>query len=402
MSKKNNFLKLIFMVCLVVPFSIDIFLASLPDMNIYFHNANSVLVMSIFLLGFSLSQPFYGPLLDRFGRRPVLLVGLLIFLLASWQLMFVNSFSFMLVLRFVQALGACSAVIAVPAIARDVYQNEELLKAISFIMTMIGVSPAIAPLFGSILAHFFNWRASFVFLFILGAFFISFVFFLFKETIAHKNYQALHVKNIVSNYAHLAKQKKFISPTITAALSYSVMFAYLNLSSMFILKQMHFSMLQYGIIITLNAIPIILMASLTPRIAKRISLTNIMQIGLGFIFIGGIMMWILNNFIVHNIYSFEFPIIVALVGIGLIRPSASASALGAAEKKIAGFASAFFNFTGFMAGAFSSAISSRIIINVENFGVFICFVALLALVIQKFFNKYKPTYHHVTNESSHQ
>ena len=101
-------------------------------MRVYFHGANTPLVLSVFLLGFALSQPVYGPLLERFGRRPVLLVGLFIFVLSSAFLMFVNSFPLLLMARFIQAIGACSAVIAVPAIARDVYQKEKFLL-ISFL-----------------------------------------------------------------------------------------------------------------------------------------------------------------------------------------------------------------------------------------------------------------------------
>jgi DHA1 family bicyclomycin/chloramphenicol resistance-like MFS transporter len=380
-------LKGIFAVCLVVPFSIDIFLSSLPAMKIYFHGANTTLIMSVFLLGFAISQPIYGPLLDRFGRRPVLLTGLFIYVISSFFLMFVHSFELLLLARFIQAMGACSSVVAIPTIARDLYEKEKLVQAISFIMALIGISPILAPLLGSILTSFFYWRASFIFLFILGVFFLIFIGLFLKETIAKKNTDALNFKHIIQTYWNLAKQKSFILPCFFSGISYAIMFSYFGLSSVFIIQQMHLSVVSYGLLLALNAVPIILMSIMTPKFAKIFSLSRIIQLGFYFILLGATLIWILNSYFLENIYILSFPMFIVTIGIGLIRPSASASALGAVDKKNAGFASAFYNFFSFLSGSLASAVSSKYIQHISVFGMIIFSATTLTLIILSVYSK---------------
>ena len=159
------------------------------------------------------------------------------------------------------------------------------------------------------------------------------------------------------------------------------MFSYFGLSSLFIIQQMHFSVVIYGIFVALNALPILAMSALTPRFAKKISLQKIMQYGLYLIFLGGFCMWFLNIYFAENITIFLVPMFVITTGIGLIRPSASASALGAADKRVAGFASAFSNFIAFISGSVATALSSQLIQHISGFGVFACCSGAIALTI---------------------
>ena len=251
-------------VCLVPPLSNDIFISGLPAINQHFPGANTALILSIALFGLALAQPFYGPLLDRFGRRPVLLTGLWIYTLASAQVMLTDSFTALLIGRFLQAIGACSAIITVFAIVRDTYQHDQLIKATGLIMAMIGISPTLAPLIGSLLNNVWGWRASFVFLFIIGCLFLGLIQFFFKETLLNKNTSALAWKNILGNYLRLAQQPNFLTYCILSGSSYSILFSYFNLSSLFIIQQMHFGLISYGLIVAVNAIAIITMAKLTP------------------------------------------------------------------------------------------------------------------------------------------
>jgi len=370
---------IIFTVCLVVPFSIDIFISGLPEIGQHFPGANISLLLSVALFGFALAQPFYGPLLDRFGRRPVLLAGLWIYTLASAQVMLANSFELLIIGRFIQTLGACSATISIYAIARDSYTEERLLRVMSSIMALMGISPAIAPLLGSLLNAEWGWRASFIFLFVMGCFFTVFVQFFFKETLTNKNREALTVKNIIMTYANLARNSKFLMYCVISGFSYSVLFSYFNLSPLFIIEQMHFSLISYGIIVAMNALAIVATTILIPMLAKKFSLLHIMRAGLMVILIGGVFMGLINVYLKPNLYTFMLPMGLTTTGIGMIRGTASASAMQLAAKQIAGSAAAFFNFITFVSGAFATIVTARLIHQIPGFGLFISLMALAGL-----------------------
>ncbi len=113
-------------VCVIVPLSNDIFISGMPAMKQYFAVGDNISwVLSFSLLGLAAAQLFYGPFSDRFGRKPVLLFGLLLYTFASAQVMSTDSFSWLLLGRFIQAMGACSAITSALAIARDRCEQKE-------------------------------------------------------------------------------------------------------------------------------------------------------------------------------------------------------------------------------------------------------------------------------------
>lgn len=372
---------LIIPVCLVVPFNNDLFISGLPAISQYFSGSNTSLVMSIALLGLACSQPFYGPLLDRYGRRPVLLVGLLIYTLASAQIMLTHSFNLLLIGRFLQAIGVCSAIISAFAIAKDIYKNEELIKATSLIMAMIAISPTIAPLVGAILNTLWGWRASFIFLFIIGCFFIVLIYIVLPETLRNKNLNAIAPKYIIANYFNLAKCPGFISYCLVSGFSYGILFSYFNLSTLFIIQQMHFGLISYGIIVAINALALMGMSVFVPRIMKIISLQHTMHLGLIVILIGGLMMAIINVHSILDLYTFILPMFVTTLGIGMIRPTASTGAMQLADNKVSGSASAFFNFVSFLGGTTATMLSAKFINQVTSFGLFIAIMATGGLLM---------------------
>jgi DHA1 family bicyclomycin/chloramphenicol resistance-like MFS transporter len=371
---------IILSVCAIVPLTNDIFISGIPEMSHYFSGQDISLVLSASLLGLAVAQIFYGPLLDRFGRKPVLITGLMFYIFASAYVMSAHDFTLLIVGRFFQALGVCSAIVSVLAIVRDTYKKEELIKATGLIMAILGAGPATAPLIGSFLNHMWGWRASFIFLFILGIFYFCWISIFLKETLTDKNKHALRFKNIVGNYIKLAKNSEFFICCMVSGFSYSVLFSYISLSALFIITQMHFSLMSFGIIVALNSLAIILMSLIAPHIARRLSLQKIMKLGLATIFISGLIMAILNLY-VSNIYSFILPVFLMTVGIGMIRPTASAYAMQLVEAQIAGSAAAFFNFSSFTLGSLSTFLSSKLVHNVSTFGLLIAIIALMGLLI---------------------
>ncbi|STV89204.1 transport protein [Klebsiella michiganensis] len=121
--------------------------------------------LSLFLAGFALGQLFWGPLSDRYGRKPVLLSGLAIFAIGCLGMLWVRDANLMLALRFIQALGVCAAAVTWQAMVTDYYPAQRTNRIFAAIMPLVGLSPALAPLLGSWLLVHFEWQAIFAVLF---------------------------------------------------------------------------------------------------------------------------------------------------------------------------------------------------------------------------------------------
>ncbi|MGR7004024.1 purine nucleoside transporter PunC [Klebsiella aerogenes] len=123
--------------------------------------------LSLFLAGFALGQLFWGPLSDRYGRKPILLAGLAIFAVGCLGMLWVRDATLMLVLRFVQAIGVCAAAVTWQAMVTDYYPAQRTNRIFATIMPLVGLSPALAPLLGSWLLVHLEWQAIFATLFVI-------------------------------------------------------------------------------------------------------------------------------------------------------------------------------------------------------------------------------------------
>ncbi|MDT3542733.1 purine nucleoside transporter PunC [Cronobacter sakazakii] len=145
----------------------DMYLPAFAFIEADLHTAPSAISasLSLFLAGFALAQLVWGPLSDRFGRRPVLLAGLGIFALGCLGTVWVESAGALLALRFIQAVGVCSAAVSWQALVTDRYPAQQARRIFATIMPLVGLSPALAPLLGSWILNHFSWQAIFVVLF---------------------------------------------------------------------------------------------------------------------------------------------------------------------------------------------------------------------------------------------
>src|SRR5215813_9387910 len=153
------------------PISTDLYLPSLPGLARYFDVsvADAQLTLSSFLIGLATAQLIYGPLSDRFGRRPVLLIGLAIYVIASIVCMLSPSVPVLVVARFVQAVGACVGPVLGRAIVRDVHGREGAARVLAYMSAAMALAPAIGPILGGFLEEWFGWRINFLVLVLFGS-----------------------------------------------------------------------------------------------------------------------------------------------------------------------------------------------------------------------------------------
>ncbi|HCP2107595.1 TPA: Bcr/CflA family multidrug efflux MFS transporter [Escherichia coli] len=190
--------------------------------------------LSLFLAGFAAAQLLWGPLSDRYCRKPVLLIGLTIFALGSLGMLWVENAATLLVLRFVQAVGVCAAAVIWQALVTDYYPSQKVNRIFATIMPLVGLSPALAPLLGSWLLVHFSWQAIFATLFAITVVLILPIFWLKPTTKARNNSQD------GLTFTDLLRSKTYRGNVLIYAACSASFFAWLT-GSPFILSEMGYS-----------------------------------------------------------------------------------------------------------------------------------------------------------------
>ncbi|HBF3119960.1 TPA: Bcr/CflA family multidrug efflux MFS transporter [Shigella sonnei] len=190
--------------------------------------------LSLFLAGFAAAQLLWGPLSDRYGRKPVLLIGMTIFALGSLGMLWVENAATLLVLRFVQAVGVCAAAVIWQALVTDYYPSQKVNRIFATIIPLVGLSPALAPLLGSWLLVHFSWQAIFATLFAITVVLILPIFWLKPTTKARNNSQD------GLTFTDLLRSKTYRGNVLIYAACSASFFAWL-IGSPFILSEMGYS-----------------------------------------------------------------------------------------------------------------------------------------------------------------
>jgi MFS transporter, DHA1 family, multidrug resistance protein len=383
LNNKNSHwvLVLTFLSVILPPLGNDIYFASLPAMALAFKTTHISAMVSIYLAGFALGQLFFGPLTERFGRRPVLLVSLFLVLMSCLVILLTSSFHLLLLARFLQAIGACGTLVVVLAIIRDSYTSESIVKVTGVLFAVLGFVPALAPLLGALIAEHSSWRMDFLLLVITAAGILLFVMLFFRESISEKNAHALKVRVSLQYYWKLLRIKPFLGFILTSGFSYASFFTFMCASPHLIMQHFGLSMTDYGLIIALNAVGIIAVGFMMPLLSRRFTSPGMAVFGAMLLFIGAVLLVILNVFVSSdNLYTLLVPIFIVFTGVGFVRPTASAGALTTAPKEIAGFASALFSFFSFVGGAIFSLTGHYAGLHPLHLGWLLALTAVLALV----------------------
>jgi MFS transporter, DHA1 family, multidrug resistance protein len=230
------------------PFSIDMYLPAFPDIarSLDTSVARVMLSLSSFFLGISIGQLIYGPLLERYGRKRPLYVGLVIYMLASLGCAMVHSVEALITLRLLQALGGCAGMVAARAIIRDVFELKDIARVFSAIMLVVAVSPMIAPTLGGYVSAHIGWRYVFGALFLLDfAILLSVIFFLKESRLPDPGF-SLAPKDIVANFKGVLVHPQFLTFALTGAVANSGIYAYITGSPQVFMEVHQVSGTTYG------------------------------------------------------------------------------------------------------------------------------------------------------------
>ena len=321
-------------------------LAHIADyFNVYYGEVQ--LTMSSYLLGFGLGQLFYGPLSDRIGRRPSIIIAAFVFLIGSIICALSFNLYFLIFGRFVQSLGACAGSIISTAAVRDVFDEKVRNRIYIIINGSFAIAPALGPIAGAFIENYLSWRYNFYLLIILGLILLISVLFFFPETCSEENMQK-HRKaplvNIVANYLALAfKHPVFVLNGLIQGVSIGIVYTSLVEAPNLINNVLGLSAL-YFIAVSLSLLAAFVLGSVFCIILdKLLKRTQIMFIAFLIMIAGSILMFYLYSFDNFNLFEAISPIVVVFFGIACVIPISTSQALSP-YGHIAGIASAELGF----------------------------------------------------------
>ncbi|WP_163557832.1 multidrug effflux MFS transporter [Halomonas sp. NO4] len=339
------------------PLATDMYLPAMPAMAEALDTGPDQvqLTLSLYMAGFALAQLFCGPVSDRFGRKPVMIAGITLFLLASLLCAFARSIEWLLVGRFLQAFGGAAGPVLGRAAVRDIYGPIEAGRVLSYMASTMAMAPALAPIVGAGLLLFFGWESVFLLLTLYAAAMLLVLAFLMPEPLAVKNRQSVSPIAILRNYRLLLKQRAFVGYTLVNASGFSGLFAFLSGSSFVLIEYMGLTPFQYGIGFTLIVAGFFSGTIVSGRYSHRLGRDRLLMIATLMCALAGTTMATLAVVGIHQPWAVIGPHILFLVGFGIVMPQSMAGAL-APNPQCAGSASSLFGFLQMTLAALGGAL----------------------------------------------
>ncbi|CAD5108115.1 MFS transporter [Zestomonas carbonaria] len=313
----------------------------------------SLLALSVFVAAFGLGQLILGPLSDRVGRRPVLIGGVLAYLLATLWMLSASGIGEFVVARVGQGLGACAALVLARAIVRDVWKEK---AGVALSMTVIGMISAIAlsPMIGGWLVFLGGWRAPLLATATLGAIALVAVLWRYHESNPHLDPQAGRLKSLAGDYLDLLRGRSYRAFALTLAGTYGAMFAIVAGSSAVYMRLLGLDALEYGLTFGAVISGLIGGALFTQRMILRMGPQRIVALGVGLVLAGALATVLVHELFGLSVLGLSLPQVLVTLGGGMVLPASVAGGVMPNAHR-AGLAAGFMGFAQ-MAGATASGL----------------------------------------------
>ena len=274
------------------PLSIDMYLPSLPAIGRELGaSAGDVqLTLSAFFVGFGIGQLVYGPLSDRYGRRPMLLFGVSVYLAASAGAAFAPDIAALALARFFQALGGGAATVIARACVRDRHSGAEAARMLSTLMLIMAAAPLLAPSLGAQIMVVAGWRTIFLVLAGWGALALLAVVFLLPETRPPETRLRTGLGSIFVNYARLAAERRTLGCALASGGAFAGMFAYISGTPFVFMEVFGVSPETYGLLFAIHIAAIMAGAFANRRLVARVGPAGMMAAGARLLLAAGFML----------------------------------------------------------------------------------------------------------------
>lgn len=301
--------------------AIDLYLPAMPSIAIDINvtSSNIQLTLAVFLVGLAIGQGIYGPLLDRYGRRTPLLVGIAIFILGSFIAAIAQSIEWLLIARLIQAIGAAAGLVTPRAIVDDACSLKESSRIFSLLMQIMMIAPILAPIIGGFLLIHSGWRSIFGLMTILGCILFIWSYRSIPDTLPTNQRSILSIKNSISAYINQLRNTVFICYTFAGAFVLASLFVYISGSSFIFTTHYGLTPTEFSYIFATNAIALIIGGQLDIFLQKK-SMSTKLVIILGIIVHTtiGITLLIATNIGNISLITFGTLLVIGVGALGLI------------------------------------------------------------------------------------
>jgi DHA1 family bicyclomycin/chloramphenicol resistance-like MFS transporter len=389
-SQKRKLILILGAIAALGPLSIDMYLPSFPSIagDLGVDISQISLTLTAYFIGISVGQLLYGPLIDRYGRKPPLLFGLALYTVAAVACALSQSLNQLIFFRLLLAFGGSVGMVSARAMVRDLFETKEVARVFSSLILVMGVAPILAPALGGILDEFLNWRFIFGFLSITGLLLGLIVHFRLSESKEADVDMSLNFGRILKRYGQVMLNKQFVVYGLSGSLAMAGLFTYIASSPLVLMENMGFESSTYTILFGINASLFIIGSQVNRWVLKyysTIAISKAMALAALILCVGFISYSYANGFSPYGTSAFFG---LFLFCFGFINPNTTALSLEPFDK-MAGVASALVGSFRMAAGAVASALVSSY--SADNITPIFWLMGSMALLIAVLVVFYKPT-----------
>lgn len=344
---------LIALLATIGPMGIDMYLPSIPAMAQTLGSNEGAVQLSLmtYFMGLMLGQLIYGPLSDKYGRKPIIYLGLTIFIIGSIGCSIVQTIQQLQWIRFLQGLGGSIGMVIAFAIIKDQFQGPAMGKMMSMVLAILGLSPVAAPLIGDGLQTLGTWRSIFIFLAVYAALVLTAVALLLPETRQVQLRRQFKLSQTLKLYCQIIIDRNFIIYALTLCIAQAGFFAYIAGSASVFISEFKLSSTQFSILFALNAVGLIAAAIFNPKLHEKFGPLKAYKLVNSGFFIVIALLFTLMAFGFLHLAFFCIAIFFAIALLGFIMPTGSQLTL-MLQHQNSGTASALLGALQFGFGAF--------------------------------------------------
>jgi DHA1 family multidrug/chloramphenicol efflux transport protein-like MFS transporter len=339
------------------------------------------LTITAWLAGSMAVQLIVGPLSDRFGRRPILFGGGLLFLLSTLLCSLAPSLTWLILARFAQGIGVCTMMVAGYASIHDLYDDRKAIHILVWMGTAAVVAPAIGPVLGGLFLLFTSWKGIFFILFILGIISLTALWFFMPESTSHIR-QPLNIKNLTITYTKILSNSSFMTSAMSFALAYSGIIGWITVSPFILIENLHLTPTLFGFLQFPVFGSYIVGAQLVKHLMKKIGIEKLIALGLTVAGLSGVLLLIFAFVAPTYAFSFVVPMMVYALGFGFAAAPLNRMTLTATQEQ-KGAAMAIF----YLSMAASGTLISLFLSVISETVFFSCVIISVAIFLSFALNR---------------